>query len=234
MFSPSVTQHWIGDIPDDPTGTVQVVLDSSLRPNRSVSLVRVSGGPTVLAVTPQRASELSLSGTRSVDADELAASLRAAGITLHDPDYLFYLPVADQAALRTEAGHAGTRQLTMADQEAFARFVAATPEDDVAEAFVELDHWLVFGTFADGCLVAAASMYPWSGTGLADLGVITLPAHRGRGLGRATVRAISARAIEQGYEPQYRCQLDNASSVALAKSAGFTQFGEWEVLDTDD
>ncbi|MET3770048.1 GNAT superfamily N-acetyltransferase [Marisediminicola sp. UYEF4] len=155
---------------------------------------------------------------------------RGARITLNDPDYVFYLPVAEQAALRDEPALGGTRQLTSEDENAFVRFAGEAPEADIDEAFVELDHWLVFGTFVDGRLVAAASMYPWEGTRLADLGVITLPDYRGRGLGGATVRAISAHAIAMGYEPQYRCQRDNAPSVALATSAGFTRFGEWEVI----
>ncbi|QFG69058.1 GNAT family N-acetyltransferase [Ornithinimicrobium pratense] len=92
----------------------------------------------------------------------------------------------------------------------------------------------MFGTFIDDKLVSAASMYPWSGTHLADLGVITLPAFRGRGLGRVTVRAMSAEALRREHEPQYRCQLDNAASVALARAAGFTRLGAWEVIDTDE
>lgn len=77
-------------------------------------------------------------------------------------------------------------------------------------------------------------MYPWRETRLADLGVITLPAFRGRGLATRTVRAISAQAIADGYEPQYRCQLDNAASIALAAAAGFARFGEWDVMTSDD
>ena len=49
-------------------------------------------------------------------------------------------------------------------------------------------------------------------------------------IGTATVRAISARAFELGFEPQYRCQIDNTASVALAKTSGFTLFGEWKVI----
>jgi hypothetical protein len=45
---------------------------------------------------------------------------------------------------------------------------------------------------------------------------------------------MSARAIEMGHEPQYRCQIDNPPSVALAKSAEFARFGEWGVMDVDD
>lgn len=233
MFSPVVTQHWIPGIPYHASGSgIRVVLDSSLSPNRSVWLLKVSDGPDVLALTPERARDLSLTATDSVDAGQLTARLTAAGIALNDPDYLFYLPVAEQATLGNEPIRDGTRELTPDDEAAFVRFTREVPEDEMAEAFVELDHWLVFGTFADSRLVAAASMYPWSGTRLADLGVITHPGYRGRGLGRATVRAISAAAIERGYEPQYRCQLDNAPSVALATAAGFSRFGEWKVIDT--
>jgi hypothetical protein len=31
------------------------------------------------------------------------------------------------------------------------------------------------------------------------------------------------------FEPQYRCQLDNHASVALAKACGLTLFGKWVV-----
>ena len=74
-------------------------------------------------------------------------------------------------------------------------------------------------------------MYPWGETAVADLGVITLPQFRGQGLGRATVRAISAAALSRGYEPQYRCDLGNAPSAALARAAGFARFGLWEGLE---
>ena len=47
------------------------------------------------------------------------------------------------------------------------------------------------------------------------------------------MRAISRYACEQGYEPQYRCQTDNLASVALAKTAGLTLFGTWEVISPD-
>jgi len=211
----------------------QVVIDPSLTANHSVSILKVVGGPSLVTVTPERAGELALSSTDSVTAEQLAVRLRDAGITLNGPDYIFYLPVTAHAAVRDEPVFDGTRQLTTGDEDAFARFIDEAPEEDVNDAFVEFHHWLVFGTFVDGRLVAAASMYPWRGTKLADLGVITIPEYRGRGLGRRTVRAMSARAIELGYEPQYRCQIDNAPSVGLAKSAGFVRFGEWDVIHGD-
>ncbi|GAA1219348.1 hypothetical protein GCM10009655_18590 [Rhodoglobus aureus] len=57
-----------------------------------------------------------------------------------------------------------------------------------------------------------------------------MPDFRGRGLAKQTDRAISAHALAAGYEPQYRCQIDNAASAALALSAGFGSFGQWDVV----
>ena len=233
-FSALVTDHWLRDISGPTDGAVvRVVLDASLSRDHPLSLLRVAGGPSVLAVTPDRAVQLRLSAGDRVDASAVISRIADAGIPLNDPDHIFYLPVAEQAALRAEPAREGTRRLTAHDQDAFARFAREAPEDEFDDAFVELDHWLVFGTFVGDRLVAAASMYPWHGTRLADLGVITLPDQRGQGRGRTTVRAISAHAIEQGYEPQYRCQTDNAPSVALARSSGFAHFGVWEVAVID-
>lgn len=234
-FSSLVVATWM---PEALTGAapheVTVSVDPTLAAHRSVSLLRVDGGPTILAVTPDRASEFELVDGQAIGVAEVAPLLERFTITLNDPDNLFYLPSDEQDRVRHEARGVSTRQLTEEDAPAFESFSHEAPEEDLDEAFVELDHWLVFGTFVDGELACAASMYPWGETRLADLGVITLPRFRGRGLGRATVRAMSAVALDRGYEPQYRCQLDNVASVALARGAGFRRFGEWEVIVGED
>ena len=235
QFSSLVTEQWIpAGAGEMPQSEVLVAVDSSLTANRSVSLLRVQNGPTILRLSPARASELGLVDASRLDGSEVPGLLDAAGVALHDPDHIFYLTTDARTTLEPESASSGTRRLTTDDSAAFDRLTAEAPDDDLEEAFVEFDHWLVFGTFVETRLVSVASMYPWSGTQLADLGVITVPEFRGRGLGRATVRAISAAALVKGYEPQYRCQLDNAASVALATAAGFTLFGEWEVIDADD
>jgi predicted GNAT family acetyltransferase len=87
----------------------------------------------------------------------------------------------------------------------------------------------VFGCFDGDRLISAASAYPWESSRIADLGVLTLPDVRGKGYARAVVQAINWHSRHQGYEPQYRCQLDNHASVSLAKACGLTLFGEWVV-----
>ena len=47
------------------------------------------------------------------------------------------------------------------------------------------------------------------------------------------VRALCRHAAEQGYQPQYRCQLDNHASIAFAKPAGLTLFWTWETVSDD-
>jgi GNAT superfamily N-acetyltransferase len=231
VFSSVVTDFWMRGValtarPD----RVHVVVDTTLTESRSVSLVDVTDGPQILALSPARAAALGLAdGDERLPAD-IEAALSEARVTLNDPDAVFHLTTTDAGSLAAERPPAGVRPLTADDQADFDRLIAASPEDDVDEAYVELDHWLVFGHWVDGRIVSAASMYPWDDSTLADTGVLTAPDYRGRGLGSATVRAMNARALELGFEPQYRCQLDNHASVALARSAGLTQFGSWKVI----
>lgn len=233
MFSALVQSVWPSATSSATADAFHVVVDPALKPTRSVSLLSLADGIRTARLTPDRAAELSLSDGDAVAADDLTSRLDAAGLELNGADHLYFLPVDEQDAVRAEAPAAGIRELTADDTELWARFVDEAPEDDLDDAYVELDHWLVFGAIVDGRLVAAASMYPWDDSTLADLGVITLPEVRGQGFARATVRAMSAEALRRGYEPQYRCQLDNAASIALAASAGFALYGDWDVVATD-
>ena len=234
-FSPVVVDSWALPAADGENRlTVLVRVQPSPSAGDAISYLRVVDGPGVLALSPASAEALALSDGDRLDPATLDARLRNAGVVLHDPDHVFHLLLDAQEVLRAEPTSAGTRRLTAHDTALFEAFTAEAPKSDLDDAFVELDHWLVVGTVMDNRLVSAASMYPWRGTRLADLGVITLPAFRGRGIGRATVRAISAAALELGYEPQYRCQHDNAASIALARAAGFAVLGDWRTSLTED
>jgi len=226
---------------------VEVVLDETLPAGQEIEILEPVGGRCRLTLTSAAARRLGLS--TAAPAGEAAGSgigrgrllelLETAGVPLNGADLVHCLPLTERerllaarSAAIAPAGGADrvlTRALGPQDAAAFAAFLAAAPEQDADEAFVELDHWLVHGTFAADRLVCAASMYPWRGSVLADLGVLTLPEHRGHGLARATVRSLCADALARGAEPQYRCQSDNTASVALALSAGFVVFARWDV-----
>ncbi len=235
LFSRTVIDYWLSSVSTEaaaPPGRWQVITEGALPAGFLLTTLETRAGDRFLTLSATEARCLGLTGAYTDDS-ALRSALQANGVTLHGADYLFYLPVDEQRVLRAETVLGETRQLTSADAEAFHQFAGAAPPEDMDDAFVELDHWLVFGSFASGRLVAAASMFHWRGTPLADLGVITLPEFRRHGLGKRTVRAISSRALADGYEPQYRCQLSNTASAALARAAGYAQFGTWDVIESD-
>jgi len=238
QFSPIIEAYWhdlflTGDLiyQDD---LLTMVVSTTLQPDRQLMLRQSVAGRLWAVMTPDIASQLGLSAGLQAGFSEalLRQRLQQTEIRLYGADQLFYFSAADQQALLQQAPLAHVRQLHAEDAALFARFQALASEQDLDDAYVELDHWAVFGAFADGQLVCAASMYPWDGKKIADTGVLTLPDYRGAGHARGVIRAISRYACEQGYQPQYRCQTDNLASTALAKAAGLDLFGCWQVIDS--
>lgn len=219
------------------TDSMTICADPALPEPRPVSVLTTDDGRTTVSVTPSVADRLGLWESRPQSPDGVREILTAAGLVLHGADHLFYFAEpARQVVLSPadrEPDSAVIRTLTLDDSAAFAAFQASAPGQDLEDSFVELDHWAVSGAFVGGRLVSAASAYPWGGAQLADIGVLTLPEFRGRGLARRVVRAISRDALLADHEPQYRCQFDNHASVALAGAAGLSRFGSWEVVAAD-
>jgi GNAT superfamily N-acetyltransferase len=214
-----------------------VVVDASVAHDRRVSVLTRDGELTLAVLAPEVADRLALPDGDALTEGALRQALTDAGITLHDADLIHYFTADAAAAVTREQTPTTVRLLTADDAEAFALFEASAPEQDLDDAYVELDHWAVVGAFEpghpNGRLIAAASAYPWGESQLADLGVITLPDARGKGIARAVVRELARVIYSRGYEPQYRCQLDNAASIALAASAGLTRFGTWQTVSPD-
>lgn len=243
MFSPLVTDFWRttfdGARVVSRSDSFTVAVDPGLREDRRIMMLTTEADGAVRAVlTPSVADALKLPESpdppRPLTESAFRQALTDAGLALHGADNVFYLRETDMQALLGENAHGDVRQLSQADAATFAEFESSASAQDLDDAFVELDHWAVFGALAQNRLVTAASAYPWGEARLADIGVLTLPEFRGHGHGRAVVRALARYAAQQGYEPQYRCQLDNEGSIALAKSAGFTRFGTWEVVAAED
>ena len=145
-------------------------MDQGLSASRPVSLLRVEGGPTLLWLSPTRASDLGLSDAVGIGTADLTARLERSGVSLNDPDVLCHLTAAEKSVVRDSSWGAQTRRLTGDDAAAFAALTAEAPAHDLGEAYVELGHWLVVGTFVGARLISAASAYPWRETRLADIG----------------------------------------------------------------
>ena len=210
-----------------------VAINPDLSEDRRVMVLETSDGRVMAVLTPALADKLGLYQLQDLSEPTFRRKLNEAGVTLHGADYLFYFSEVDKNVLLQENLEGVLRRLTEQDGAIFSEFQSSASEQDLDDAYVELDHWAVFGSFEQNRLVSAASMYPWENAQIADLGVLTLTPFRGKGHARKVVRSISKYAYGQGYEPQYRCQLDNQASTLLAKAAGLTLFGKWEVISPD-
>ncbi|QDQ28745.1 GNAT family N-acetyltransferase [Chitinimonas arctica] len=233
-FSSTVESFWqssflSGDIIFS-SDALSICANPDLGADRQLMLLETAAGKLQMALTPALADKLGLYLQTGLTPALLRQKLQDAGIALHGADYVFYFnePARQDLLQEPQPGH--IRQLSEADEAVFAEFQGNASEQDLDDAYVELDHWAVFGAFEQDRLVCAASMYPWDEQQIADQGVLTLPSFRGQGHARSVVRAISRHAYAQGYEPQFRCQLDNTASAALAQSAGLSLYGTWDVM----
>ncbi|MET0551342.1 MAG: GNAT family N-acetyltransferase [Xanthomonas sp.] len=233
-FAASVVHYWdrlfhTGQrLPSTPDLTLFVNLGLDAR--RRAMILKTGDGTMHAAMTPAVAAAAGLTADAAapISPTELRDALRGARIQLHAPDLVHYASagVARPTALSSSVQ---VRQLGPVDAQAFQDFLRQVSEQDQEDAFVELDHWSAFGAFDGSELLSAASMYPWGGAAIADMGVLTLPHARGRGLGRALVHALAVHAMECGHQLQYRCQHDNHASIALAHSSGLARYATWEV-----
>lgn len=238
IFSQAVTDCWkaaflFGDVlyNDD---TFRVTINPALDESSSVMLLEPVGEQVLAVLTPEMAGRAGLYEVKNLSVPVFKQQLAAAGIALHGADHLFFFSEEEKAKLLQEPVEANLRLLTEEDEAAFETFCGGITEEDLDGAFVALDHWLVLGAFEGGKLVCAASMYPWDDSPLADLGVLTSPDYRGKGYARKVTRAICRLALENEYEPQYRCQLDNLASVALAKSVGVSLYAQWDSIAEEE
>jgi GNAT superfamily N-acetyltransferase len=133
-----------------------------------------------------------------------------------------WLGYADHGDFRP-AGPMGTRRLTDQDLPALGRLAAACGPTAWAHSGIDPARRPVYGCYADRTLVAAGMLEPW-GDRLLHVGIVTHPAHRGRGYGTAVVSAMTADGLADGRVVQYRTLQANLPSVAVARKLGFQPF----------
>ncbi|MDR6868290.1 GNAT superfamily N-acetyltransferase [Microbacterium resistens] len=245
MFAEAISDFWALDVRGDVLyeDAALILLENPELEERDqiVLLWTADDGRTSVAVAPAVAQLLVpvLAEGRALTVERLREAIAGAGIVLHDADNLFYLPRDGREELLAEPDPSDIRRLGASDAELFSAFEAEATPEDLDDALVGLDDWAAFGVVEDGRLVSAGSMYPFQEEHgedaiLADIGVLTLARSRGAGHARRLVRAMIRFAVDAGYEPQYRCQLDNSASVALAESLGLALYGRWQVVTPDE
>jgi len=236
LFSQTITNYWLelfyGETfnGDD---AFTIAINSDLSENRRAMILETYDGRVLAVLTPMLAEKMAITQHQDLSELDFREKLKDAGVMLHSADYLFYFTDLEKDQLLKESLESNLRKLTKEDKTVFAEFQSAASKPDLDVAYVELDHWAVYGSFEQEQLVSAASAYPWGNAKIADIGILTLPPYRGKGHARKVVRSISKYIYGQGYEPQYRCSLDNHESASLAKASGFTLYGKWEVISPE-
>jgi GNAT superfamily N-acetyltransferase len=81
----------------------------------------------------------------------------------------------------------------------------------------------IFAAFAEAAVASAAGARLLNGN-VAHIGVVTLSAQRGRGLGRAVVTAALAHALDEGRLAQYQTLRANRGAMSIARALGFDAF----------
>lgn len=176
-------------------------------------------GPTTLLSAPpsQRAAAADLAVGR--DVDDVA---REVGGTVVGPSQHAYLHRDDHVA-STEPT---TTKVTFADLEPLRLVV---PDHEWAEGGFGDDTEHVWAAYAEDTttIVAAGNLTDFDGKP-ADVGLLTHPAHRGNGLAsRLTADMTTWAMSEAGAEVvRYRALTTNHASLAVARRAGFTAYGE--------
>jgi len=135
------------------------------------------------------------------------------------PAWLGYADTSDFRPAPTR----GTRRLTGQDLPALGRLAAACQPTAWDHSGLDPRRPPIYGCYAGSTLAAAGTLQPW-GERLLHVGIVTHPAHRGRGYGKAVVSAMTADGLATGGVVQYRTLDANLPSVAIAHKLGFQRF----------
>ncbi|MCU0522222.1 MAG: GNAT family N-acetyltransferase [Anaerolineae bacterium] len=165
-------------------------------------------------------------GNTAVTEDHLRAALAPGRIDRAEDSVLRYLYPPDHLPAYPPK-HFIIRAVTADDADALSEMKATCTPDEVEMGEVSVEDEIGFGCFAspfaaDGPRMAAIAT-GFRLTGFMDIGVLTSPAYRRRGLGKAVVSALCTWCHELPIIAQYRCLLANPGSYAISQALGFNR-----------
>ncbi|MEN3272763.1 MAG: hypothetical protein V7636_1524, partial [Actinomycetota bacterium] len=175
-------------------------------------------GETLLVSAPTSHREVATDIAAGRDPRDVARDI---GGTLVGPSQHAYLHRDDN----TLPAAPTTRRVEVVDLEPLR---ASVPDDDWHEGGFGPDAEVVWAAHdQDGTLVAAGNLTEFAARP-ADVGLVTHPAHRGRGYGRRLVADMTTWALTDGGADvvRYRALTTNHASLAVARHVGFVAYGE--------
>lgn len=115
------------------------------------------------------------------------------------------------------------RELRAADASAASALFAACTNEEVEHSSLEIGKGVLTGAFAGGALAALAGYERLFGC-LAHIGVLSHPAHRGKGMAAAAIGLATELALKEELGIQYQTLLSNDASVRAAQRLGYREF----------
>lgn len=153
-FSKQVTDFWNEEMNGDlwyEDDSFTLMINEDLEEDGQIMLLESADKQRVNAViTSAIMKRIGLMVNDSLSESVFLQLLKDAGISLHGADYIYYYQEENKKKLLETASIETIRLLNASDAEAFEYFVSLASEQDLDDAYVELDHWVVFGSFEDG------------------------------------------------------------------------------------
>jgi len=180
----------------------------------------------VLVYCPGRLQPRATDVLASTAPGELFIARTCARIAGVDPGRVFgpsWHGFTDAAHFRPVAGGAGRR--LDRDDSLLAGLRQACGETEWAEGGFADPDGLIYGIEEDGCLAAAGNLTSFRGYP-ADVGLLTRPDARGRGLATRLAVQMIADALPPAGIIRYRALVTNSPSLAIARSLGFVGCGQ--------
>ena len=124
---------------------VHFVIHSKLDADNRVVVLKAGSGKTIFSVNPSMAKIINCNDDLGdLSSEVVMTAMSDNGVELYEPDHIYYLKSESLEAAQSEVN---VRQLTSKDIEAFQEFCEECSEEDLDAAYVELEHWLVYGGF---------------------------------------------------------------------------------------
>ncbi len=141
------------------------------------------------------------------------------GYFIHDKTYMNILNSNHEIEYLLPSEYK-VKRITESDKLIFDQFLSHISDEDKEQGQVSCDDDLVFGVFNNDMLVSVGSYWYWGN--VADIGVITHPDYRGKGL----ITACVANLVKNTDRiTLWRASADNTASTATANKLGFTRIG---------
>lgn len=197
---------------------------AQLRGLRGVYMASV--GPAVLVYCPgelrSRASAV-LAATGVTELFTAGTCAQLAGVPERQVQGPSWHGFTDAAHFRPAAAPGGRR--LDRDDPLLAGLRASCGEGEWAEGGFADPDAVVYGFEEDGWLAAAGNLTPFRGQP-ADIGLLTHPAARGRGLATRIAVQMIQDALSVAKIVRYRALAANTASLAIARSLGFAWHGQ--------